>query len=63
MVFKISVDDKKCIGCGSCVSVCSEGFVMSNGKAIPKNSEVEEISCEPEAEAMCPASAIKIEKI
>jgi len=63
MSFKISINEEKCIGCGSCVSLCPEGFEMNEDKAMSKNSQVEELRCEPEAEAMCPASAIKIEKI
>lgn len=58
MTHKISVS-KECIGCGSCASIC-ENFEMKGGKAHPKKSEVEKITCEKEAAAACPVNAIKI---
>jgi ferredoxin len=60
MSHKISVDKEKCIGCGACVAVCSN-FNLSNGKAIPKKAEVQELTCEEEARDGCPVGAIKIE--
>lgn len=62
MAFKISVDKKKCIGCGSCNAICPKAFTMKDGKAEPINKEVETITCEKDAESACPVSAIKISK-
>lgn len=36
---KIIHDKKKCIGCGTCASLCPEYFEMKNGKAHLKGSE------------------------
>ena len=61
MAFKIKVDAKKCIGCGSCTAVCSN-FEMKDGKSYPVKDKVDKLSCEREAETICPVSAISIEK-
>lgn len=60
MAFKISVDKKKCIGCGSCAMICPKSFVMKDGKSEPVKKEVEKITCEKDAESACPVDAIKI---
>ncbi|MBC8434946.1 ferredoxin [archaeon] len=62
MTFKISVDKKKCIGCGSCNAICPGSFTMKDGKAEPTKKEVEELTCETDAESACPVGAIKISK-
>jgi ferredoxin len=51
----VSIDQNKCIGCGSCVSVCSEGFEMKDGKAQVKNANAK---CIKEAIDSCPVNAI-----
>ena len=56
---KISVDKNRCIGCGACVATC-ENFSMKDGKAFPKKSEVEKITCEKNAAESCPVDAISI---
>jgi len=56
---KIKVDKKKCIGCGNCAAVC-DNFVMSGGKAKPKKSTVDKITCEKEAAEGCPVDAISV---
>ena len=33
---KITIDSKKCIGCGACVALCDKVFELKNGKAIVK---------------------------
>lgn len=58
---KIKVDQKKCIGCGACASICSN-FVMSGGKSKVKKSVVDKITCERKAEEACPVNAIKVEE-
>lgn len=57
---KIVVDQKKCIGCGACVSICPVGFEMKDGKAHAKKAEVKKITCEKEAAESCPVNAITI---
>lgn len=61
-MFKISVDADACIGCAACTGVC-DNFVMEDGKAIPVKSKVEEITCNQDAEGMCPVQAIKVEEV
>ena len=56
---KISVDQEKCIGCGTCVSIC-DNFELIDGKSHPKKEDVEKITCEKQAEESCPVGAIKI---
>jgi ferredoxin len=60
MAFKISVDRKKCIGCGSCSMICPKSFRMKDGKAEPVKVSVDKISCEKDAESSCPVGAIKV---
>ena len=66
---KVSIDQTKCVACGSCVAVCPEVFEMKEdgtvdvkvelkGKDIPKELESKVI----EARDMCPATAIVIEE-
>ncbi|MBR9702360.1 ferredoxin [Candidatus Pacearchaeota archaeon] len=51
------VDKKKCIGCGTCVSVCPQVFVMgSDNKAKVKAQK--DIPCVDEAIKSCPSDAI-----
>ena len=71
---KIIHEKSKCIGCGSCVSVCEKFFEMNeDGKAhlknskIDKNTEQEEIeisniNCAKEAIDVCPVECIHIVK-
>ena len=66
---KVSIDQTKCVACGSCVAICPEVFEMKEdgtvdvkkeyqGKDIPNELE-EKVQ---EAHDMCPATAIVIEK-
>lgn len=55
------VDTEKCIGCGACVSICSEVFELKDdakshvikGADITKNAK-----CIEEAKESCPVQAI-----
>ena len=59
---KIKVDRDKCIGCGSCVVVCSDCFEMdSDNKARLKN-ETTDTECVQEAIDVCPVQVIEIEE-
>jgi ferredoxin len=71
---KIIHELQRCIGCGSCVVVCSEHFEMGEGgKAHLKKSkvnsetgneelEVKKLDCIDEASDICPVQCIKIVK-
>lgn len=69
---KVILDREKCIGCGSCVSACSEHWEMAeDGKVNLKDSkeegdqqfkEMEEVGCNKQAANLCPTQAIKIEE-
>ena len=63
MVHKITQQREKCIGCGTCVSVCSENWEMKeDGKSTPKKVEVEEVGCNQEAADNCPVEIISVEE-
>lgn len=53
----IKVDKEKCIGCGACVAVCPEGFVMKGDKAVVKSQKAK---CAKEAADSCPTQAINM---
>lgn len=66
---KVSIDQTKCVACGSCVAICPEVFEMKEdgtvnvkgefkGKDVPKELE----SKVEEAHDMCPSIAIVIEE-
>ncbi len=59
---KVEVDREKCIGCGLCVSLCSEVFELKEGKSSVKKEEVEEkLEAKVKRAAdLCPAKAIKV---
>mgnify|MGYP002814640712 CR=1 FL=1 len=57
---KIKVDKEKCIGCGACVSVCPKAFKMEGVKAVPIKADVKVVTCEKDAESMCPVQAISV---
>ena len=71
---KIIHEKSKCIGCGSCVSLCSKYFEMTEaGKAHLKGSEedsktevetleVSDLGCASEAVEVCPVQIIKIKE-
>ena len=71
---RIIHQDKKCIGCGSCVALCSKYWEMAeDGKARLKGSkvnsktgnkelEIEKIECNQEAADSCPVQIIQIIK-
>ena len=53
----IKVDKKKCIGCGTCPSICPDVFKLeADGKAVAKTQK--DIRCVQEAITSCPVDAI-----
>lgn len=59
--YKIEQEVEKCIGCGTCVSMCPDNWEMrSDNKAYPKNEEFDEMGCNQEAAESCPVQIIKI---
>jgi len=70
---KVIQERTKCIGCGSCVVICSKYWqIGDDGKAnligskINSNDnlelEIEKIECNQEAADVCPVKIIKIKK-
>lgn len=71
---EIILEKSKCIGCGSCVALCSKFFEMDEeGRAHLKGSEfdtkieeetleVSKAECAEEAVETCPVQCIKIRK-
>jgi ferredoxin len=57
---KPDIDNKKCIGCGTCAAMCPEVFEVQGGKAIVKEEAPidEKKNCIEEAESACPVDAI-----
>jgi ferredoxin len=58
---KVSVDKKKCIGCGACVDVC-DNFKMVGDKSQPVDASPEKVGCNETAAKNCPTSAITVKK-
>ncbi|MCD4759465.1 ferredoxin [archaeon] len=56
---KVSVDKKKCIGCGTCVDVC-DNFKLVGNVAKPIDSNPAEVGCNEKAAKSCPTKAIKV---
>ena len=53
----MKIDKKKCIGCGTCVAVCSEAFEMTDDNKA-KIKSAKNASCIKEAIDSCPVDAI-----
>ncbi len=64
---KITIDQEKCIGCGSCSAICPDVFDLSeDNKAILKkdgsNQGQANEDCVKEAAEVCPVQAIETEE-
>ena len=68
---KVIQEREKCIGCGTCVAVCSDFWVMGeDGKSTLKGAkdvgsgifelEVDDAGCNKEAASACPVQVIKV---
>jgi len=58
---EITVDEDKCIGCGTCVALCEQCFEIVDGVSKVKKQECEICNLEEVAQS-CPTEAITIEK-
>ena len=59
---KVTIDQEKCIGCGSCQAICPDGFeIADDNKAHLKNNS-ENVSCLKEGADICPVQAIELEE-
>jgi ferredoxin len=55
----VKVDKEKCIGCGTCASICPKVFEMSDDKAVVKKGQGKsKIPCIKDAVDSCPEGAI-----
>ncbi len=61
--YKIKYDREICIGCQSCVSICPNNWEEDGDKVKVKETEVDDLGCNKEAEDICPVDAIKVEEI
>jgi len=60
--FVIKFEREKCIGCGSCAAVCPVNWELKDdGKAMPINTELENMSCNQTAAEICPAQCIHVQ--
>jgi len=57
------IDKSKCIGCGTCVSICGQIFEMGkdNKSQIKKDADCDKVDCCQEAKKSCPVGAISLE--
>jgi len=61
-MYKIEIDNEKCIGCGDCVDVCPvDVYEIQDEKSVPVNAE-ECIGCESCIEA-CEQEAITVPEV
>ena len=69
---KITQEREKCIGCGTCVAVCPDFWVMGeDGKSDLKGAkdagngifelEADDVGCNKDAASACPVQIIKVE--
>ncbi len=56
----VKVDQKKCIGCGTCASICSDVFEISEEGRAQVISE-DNMDCAKQAADSCPVNAITVE--
>ena len=69
---KIKLDLEKCIGCGTCESICSDIFKLGDdmkvhlkeaeAKGQKEEKEIEKSDCAEEAADSCAVQAIEIQK-
>ena len=63
MVYVITQDREKCVGCGACVALCPNNWKLAgDGKAKPIKTKVIELSCNTKAAEICPVKCISIKE-
>ena len=61
---RITQDKELCIGCGACASICPDNWEMGDdNKAHPKQTELDDVGCNKQAEESCPVNCIHVEII
>ena len=58
---KITIDEEKCIGCGTCAALCEQCFEVVDGISKVKKHNCEDCDLDEVAQS-CPTEAITIEK-
>ena len=58
---KAKVDEAKCIGCGTCVSMCEKCFELKDGISHFKSADCDDCDLK-EVASSCPVEAIIIEE-
>ena len=58
---KVTIDKSKCIGCGTCASLCEQCFEIKDGLADYIGSDCPDCELEEVAES-CPVEAITVEE-
>lgn len=61
-IYKVKINMKECIGCGSCSAVCPDVFEPDGEKARVKESPTDK-ECVKEAEETCPTKAIILSEV
>jgi len=66
---KVTIDQEKCISCGSCMAICPDTFELDeNSKARfkegdnPTELETDVSGCIDEAVEICPVQVIEVKK-
>ena len=62
MGFKIEFEREKCVGCGFCTQ-CDNWELNDDGKASPKQKNLEDVGCNQEAADICPMKIITIKQV
>ncbi len=64
MAFEITHERDKCIGCGTCVAICPDNWELKeDGKSSPKQTSLEEVGCNKDAEENCPVKIIHVAEV
>ncbi len=60
--YEIKINEETCIGCGTCVALCSEHFELKGDKAVVIKNEVDSLDCISDTIESCPVQAITSEE-
>ena len=61
-MFRVTIDEEKCIGCGACTG-CDNFEMGDDAKAHVKQAEIDEAGCSKDSADSCPVEAIKVEEM